>query len=294
MRIDLHTHTTASDGVLTPTEIVALASQRDVDVIALTDHDTVTGVAEATEAGRPLGVRVVAGIELSARHKDRAVHMLGYFLDPGNDNLRRRLDRMQAERLDRIHRMVRRLNDLGLELTVDDVLAEAKGAVVARPHVARALVARGYIGSVSDAFTPELIADGGRADVPRTQLTPREAVALIGSAGGVAVIAHPGLAHHLGTHNPLSDSLIRDLRDGGLAGLEVDHPDHPPLVRDSLRALAAELGLLITGGSDFHGESGRPIADCTTGEDAFARLEALAGGVGNQRRSHSIGRKGRR
>jgi 3',5'-nucleoside bisphosphate phosphatase len=276
MRIDLHAHTTASDGVLTPTELVALAAERHVDVIAVTDHDTVAGVAEATEAGRPVGVRVVAGIELSARREDRAVHMLGYFLDPDNGALLRRLDEMQTERLDRVHRMVRRLNELGYELTVDDVLAQARGAVVARPHVARALVARGHIGSVSDAFTPELIADGGRADVPRTQLTPHDAVALIGSAGGVAVIAHPGLSHHLGTHEPLPESLVRALRDEGLAGLEVDHPDHPPLVRDELRALAVELDLVATGGSDFHGETGRPIGDCTTSDDAFAHLEALA------------------
>jgi predicted metal-dependent phosphoesterase TrpH len=272
MRIDLHTHTTASDGVLTPTELVEQASQREVDVIAVTDHDTVTGVAEATEAGERLGVRVVAGIELSARYDDRAVHVLGYFLDPGHETLRRRLDEMQAERLDRVHRMVARLNDLGFELTVDDVLAQAKGAVVARPHVARALVDRGHIGSVRDAFTPELIADGGRADVPRKQLAPHDAVALIGTAGGVAVIAHPGLAHHLGTHNPLPESLIAELRDNGLAGLEVDHPDHPPLVRDALRKLAADLGLVATGGSDFHGETGRPIADCTTSDDMFERL----------------------
>jgi predicted metal-dependent phosphoesterase TrpH len=130
---------------------------------------------------------------------------------------------------------------------------------------------------VGDAFSPDLIADGGRADVPRRQLTPFEAVELVRSARGAAVIAHPGLTHHLGTHNAVSDSLLRALKDHGLAGLEVDHPDHPPLVRDKLRALATELDLVVTGGSDFHGETGRPIADCTTTEDAFQRLEALAG-----------------
>src|SRR5206468_9314971 len=142
--------------------------------------------------------------------------------------------------------------------------------IVARPHVARALVARGHVGSVRDAFTPELIADGGRADVPRMQLTPHECVALVASAGGVAVIAHPGLSHHLGTHEAIPDSLVRELRDHGLAGLEVDHPDHPPLVRDRLRSLASDLDLVPTGGSDFHGEPPRPIADCTTSEEPFA------------------------
>jgi predicted metal-dependent phosphoesterase TrpH len=276
MRIDLHTHTTASDGTLDPAELVELAARREVDVVAVTDHDTVSGVAAASAAGERAGVRVIAGIELSARHDGRAVHVLGYFVDTGSGDLLRRLDEMQTERVDRVQRMVGRLNELGYELTVGEVLAQARGAVVARPHVARALVARGYVRSVKDAFSPELIADGGRADVPRRQLTPHDAVALVSSAGGAAAIAHPGLTHHLGTHDPLSESLIRDLRDGGLAALEVDHPDHPPLVRESLRALAASLGLVPTGGSDFHGETGRPIADCTTSEDALARLEALA------------------
>src|SRR5438552_8450512 len=174
MRIDLHTHTTASDGVLTPTELVALAARREVDVIAITDHDTVMGVAEA--AGASEAVRVIAGIEVSARHDGRAVHVLGYFLDATDETLLRRLDEMQADRLDRMGRMVARLNELGYELTLDEVLAHARGAVVARPHVARALVARGYVGSVRDAFTPELIADGGRADVPRRQLSPHESL----------------------------------------------------------------------------------------------------------------------
>jgi predicted metal-dependent phosphoesterase TrpH len=277
MRIDLHTHTTASDGVLTPTELVELASSRDVDVIGVTDHDTVTGVAEAAAAGERLGVRVVAGIELSARHTDRAVHVLGYFLDAADERLLRALDEMQVDRLDRIKRIVARLNELGYELTLDEVLAHAHGAVVARPHVARALVARGYIASVGDAFKPELIADGGRADVPRKQLTPAESVALIRAAGGVSVIAHPGLAHHLGTHDPMPDELIEQLASSGLAGLEIDHPDHDPVTRDRLQALADRLGLVATGGSDFHGETDRPIAYNTTSPESLARLEQLAG-----------------
>jgi predicted metal-dependent phosphoesterase TrpH len=278
MRIDLHTHSTASDGVLTPTELVELAARHEVDVIALTDHDTVAGVAEARMAAESAGVRVIAGIELSARHEDRAVHVLGYFLNTTDEQLLRRLDEMQADRLDRVRRMVERLGELGYELTLDEVLSHAHGAVVARPHVARALVARGYVGSVRDAFTPEFIADGGRADVPRKQPTPHEAVDLIASARGVAGIAHPGLAHHLGTHKPIQESLIADLASRGLAALEVDHPDHGPDMRDQLRALADRLGLIATGGSDFHGETGRPLADCTTDENALARLEAMTGG----------------
>lgn len=274
MKIDLHCHTTASDGVLTPAELVTLAARNGVDVIAVTDHDTVAGVEEAVAAG---SVRVVAGIELSSRHENRAVHVLGYFLDPASPALLHALDQMQNERLDRAKRMVERLCELGYELKLDEVLAHAHGAIVARPHVARALVARGHVASVRDAFTPEFIADGGRADVPRRQLSPQEAIALIGSAGGVPVLAHPGLLHHLGTHQPLQESFISSLREAGLAGLEVDHPDHPPDVRDGLRYLAKRLGLVTTGGSDFHGESGRPVGECTTGAEAFARLEEIAG-----------------
>jgi predicted metal-dependent phosphoesterase TrpH len=276
MRIDLHTHSTASDGVLTPTELVELAARHEVDVIGLTDHDTVTGVAEATAAGERAGVRVIAGIELSARHDDRAVHVLGYFLDARDENLLRTLDEMQADRLDRVRRMVERLNELGYELTLDEVLSHARGAVVARPHVARALIARGYVASMHEAFTPELIADGGRADVPRTHLSPQDAVDLIVSSRGVAGIAHPGLAHHLGTHEPIPQTLIASLAGRGLAALEVDHPDHDPDMRNRLHELADGLGLIATGGSDFHGESGRPIADCTTSDEGLRRLEAVA------------------
>lgn len=274
MKIDLHCHTTASDGVLTPAELVALAAGSGVDVIGVTDHDTVAGVGEAVAAG---GVRVVAGIELSSRHEDRAVHVLGYFLDPESPALLHALDETANERLGRAKRMVERLCELGYDLTLDDVLSHAQGAIVARPHVARALVSRGHVASVRDAFTQDFIADGGRADVPRRQLSPQEAIALIGSAGGVAVLAHPGLLHHLGTFQPLHESFISSLHEAGLAGLEVDHPDHPPEVRDRLRSLAQRLGLVTTGGSDFHGESGRPIGDCTTGAEDFAELEALAG-----------------
>lgn len=273
MRIDLHTHTTASDGVLTPTELVELAAGRKIDVIGITDHDTVMGLPEAAAAAERFGVRVVAGIEFSAQHDDRVVHVLGYFVDADDEGLLRTLDEMQAERLDRVKRMVARLNELGYELTLDEVLAQATGAIVARPHVARAMVARGYVSSVGDAFTPELIANGGRADVPRRQLTPSESIDAIRAAGGVPVIAHPGLAHHLGTHDPMPDELIEQLASAGLAGLEVDHPDHDPLTRERLRALADRLGLVATGGSDFHGETDRPIAFCTTTLDALERLE---------------------
>jgi predicted metal-dependent phosphoesterase TrpH len=173
--------------------------------------------------------------------------------------------------------IVERLNDLGYELTMDDVDAHAGGDVIARPHIARAMVDRGYIAAVRDAFTQEFIADGGRADVAKKALSPAEAVALIRTAKGAAVIAHPGVGHHDGPVQAIPVELLSELRDAGLAGLEVDHPDHPPLVRDRLRALAQELALIPTGGSDFHGDPGHALGRWTTSPDSLAALEALSG-----------------
>jgi predicted metal-dependent phosphoesterase TrpH len=147
---------------------------------------------------------------------------------------------------------------------------------VARPHVARALVARGYINAVRDAFTPELIADGGRAYVGRPEVTPFQAVDLIRAAGGVSVVAHPGVRYHEGEAEPASEPLIRDLAAYGLAGLEVHHPDHSPLAREHVAEIADRYGLVPTGGSDFHGEPGRQLAWCTTPPESLERLEELA------------------
>ncbi|MEX2392992.1 MAG: PHP domain-containing protein [Actinomycetota bacterium] len=275
IRIDLHCHTTASDGLLSPAELVARARTDHVDVIAVTDHDTVAGVAEAVDAAD--GVRVVPGIELSARHDGRNVHVLGYFLDVDSDVLATTLAALKDDRLARARRIVERLNELGYDLTMDEVDEHARGDVIARPHIARAMVVRGYVSSVRDAFTQDLIADGGRADVPKRALTPGEAVSLIRAASGAPVIAHPGVGHHDGPVQAIGVELLRELRDAGLVGLEVDHPDHPPLVRDRLRALAADLDLVPTGGSDFHGDPGHALGRWTTWPDALATLETRAG-----------------
>jgi 3',5'-nucleoside bisphosphate phosphatase len=277
-RIDLHCHTTASDGVLSPRELVERAHADGVSVIAVTDHDTIDGVDEAMRAGSELDVRVVAGIELSTRHDGRNVHMLGYFVDIASLRLRDALSSIRNDRVERARRIVDRLVELGYEVTMDDVLAHVRGGIVARPHIARALVARGYIERVRDAFTPELIADGGRADVPKQTLTPLEAVLLLREGGAVAVIAHPGVGHHEGPVQAVSVELLTELRDRGLTGIEVDHPDHPPLVRDRLRELAAQLGLIATGGSDFHGDPGHVLGAYTTSAETLAELEARAGG----------------
>jgi hypothetical protein len=275
--IDLHCHTTASDGTATPTELVDHAAQRNVTIIAVTDHDTVAGVAEAQQASAELGVRVVAGIELSTRYTDREVHILGYFIDAASTTLLDAVSHMRSQRFERGLQMVQRLCELGYDLSMDDVLAESGGGVVGRPHVARALVARGHIASVRDAFTPEFIADGGRAYVPRQAPDSAAAVELIGRAGGVAVVAHPGVTHHAGQTKPLSAEAVEALARAGVVGLEVDHPDHPPLVRDHLHAMAHEYGLIPTGGSDWHGLPEHTLGGWTTSDESFERLEQLAG-----------------
>jgi len=274
--IDLHTHTTASDGMLAPDELVRHARERGVDVIAVTDHDTVAGVADAAEAGDAVGVRVVAGIELSTAREGRNVHMLGYFVRPDAAALAAELEQMRAEREDRARRMVERLNELGYELTFSEVQTQATGAVVARPHIARALVVRGYVGDVSAAFSPELIGDGGLAQVDRRLPDPVAGIATIRAAGGVAVVAHPGTLHHAGDPVALPEELIEELAANGLGGLEVDHPDHGEAARERWAEVADRLGLVATGGSDFHGR-GLRLGTCTTSPDAFECLESLVG-----------------
>jgi predicted metal-dependent phosphoesterase TrpH len=274
-RIDLHCHTTASDGRLSPRELVERAASSQVDVIAVSDHDTVGGVDEALAAGAELGVEVIASIEVSARHEGRNVHVLGPFIDHRSPRLLDVLSRLASDRERRAEAIVDRLNELGYEITMEEVSSQAGRGIIARPHIARALVARGYIGAVRDAFTPELIADGGRADVAKNALSPVEAVALIRDAGGAAVVAHPGVGHHDGVPQPLSVELLEVMADAGMAGLEVDHPDHPPLMQERLLGIAGDLGLVVTGGSDFHGDEGHVLCRGSTTPE---NLEALRSG----------------
>ena len=273
--IDLHCHTSSSDGTLSPRELVERAKADGADVIAVTDHDTVDGIAEAVSHGGQVGVRVVPGIELSC-YEGRSVHMLGYFIDPSSRLLLDELDLLKESRVNRARRMVERLNELGYELTFDDVRKQSEGDVLARPHLARALVARGYIAEVRDAFTPELIGDGGRADVIKRSPTPKDGIALIRSVGGVAVIAHAAVGHHEGPNRSVPIALLEELAAVGLTGIEADHPDHPEYIRRELRELAERLGLVVIGGSDFHGDLEHRVGNCTTSAEALEALEAAS------------------
>ncbi|GGT29492.1 PHP domain-containing protein [Streptomyces althioticus] len=249
MRIDLHTHSTASDGTDTPAELVRKAAAAGLDVVALTDHDTTRGHAEAL-AALPQGLTLVTGAELSCRLDGVSMHLLAYLFDPEEPALLAERELVRDDRVPRAKGMIAKLNELGVPVTWEQVARIAGNGSVGRPHVASALVELGVVDSVSDAFTPEWLADGGRAYVPKHETDPFEAVRLVKNAGGVAVFAHPAAVKRGRT---VPDSAIAELARAGLDGIEVDHMDHDPGTRARLRGLAGELELLVTGSSDYHG-----------------------------------------
>jgi 3',5'-nucleoside bisphosphate phosphatase len=275
VRIDLHAHSAASDGTDPPAEVMRRARAAGLDVIALTDHDTLAGQDEA-RAALPDGLTLVTGMELSARLDGRSVHLLSYLPAGLSPELAAQTQAIRSDRVRRGHDMVGRLRELGVDITWDQVARIAGDAAsVGRPHIARAMVAAGAIADPRDAFTPEWIGTGGRAYVSRYALPPEQAIALVRASGGAVVLAHPGAVSR-GWR--MGDEAIAALAGAGLAGLEVDHPDHGPAERDRLRALAASLGLLTTGGSDDHGTlTGHRLGVETTSPEAFAQLMAATG-----------------
>ncbi|MEV7099360.1 PHP domain-containing protein [Amycolatopsis sp. NPDC051045] len=268
MTIDLHTHSTASDGTTPPAELPRLAAEAGLTVLALTDHDTFAGL-EAAATAAP-GIELVPGVEISCRLDDAEVHLLGLFVDPGHAPLAAELELIRTDRDRRGVRMVERCRELGAPITLEQVRAIAGGAPLGRPHIAAALATVG----VTDAFTADWIADGGRADVPKHVLSAVAAIALVRAAGGVAVLAHPRSVKRRAS---VSDTQLARLADAGLTGIEADHPEQPPEVRGRLRAIAADLGLLATGSSDFHGDR-KPVrlGEYTTSPEVFAALREAA------------------
>ena len=272
MRVDLHTHSTASDGTDPPAQVMRRAADAGLDVVALTDHDTLAGHAQARRA-LPPGLTLLPGMELSCRLGGRSVHMLAYNIDPENAGLAAECAAIVEARLSRARRMVEALRGLGVGITWAQVEALAGGGVVGRPHIARAMTAAGVISSPEQAFTPEWIGTGGRAHVSRYAPDPQRAIRLIRAAGGVAVLAHPGAVSRGGK---LSDQVIAGLAAVGMAGLEVAHPDHDRAERERLGDLATKLGLVPCGGSDDHGSlTGYRIGQETTAPQAYERLMSL-------------------
>ncbi|OIV36915.1 phosphatase [Mangrovactinospora gilvigrisea] len=282
-RIDLHTHSNASDGTDTPAQLVANAARAGLGVVALTDHDTTAGYAEAAAAlaalpaEAPLGT-VVPGAELSTRHGELSVHLLAYLFDPAHAELVREMELLRTDRVRRAREMTEKCVALGAPISWPQVERIAAGGAVGRPHVASALVEAGVVGSVSEAFVPDWLGAGGRAYVHKRDLDAEYAVRLVREAGGVPVVAHPAAAVRGGV---LTDEQIAALAAVGLAGLEADHPDQSPPERARIRGLAAELGLITTGSSDYHG--GRKTIAIGAESTAPEALEALlAQATGNK------------
>lgn len=240
-RLELHAHTHFSDGTLSPAELVERAIAADIDALAITDHDTVDGVLPARTAadGR---LEVIAGIEVSSTHEDEDLHLLGYFLDPANEPLRERLARAFRERHERTLAILERLAALGVPVSADEVFAAAGPGVVGRPHIAAALMRAGHVPSIEVAFN-RLLGTRGAAYVPRPSFPTAEAIQLVHEAGGVAVLAHPG---------PLATRVVESLAEAGLDGVEVWHPMHNMPAQKRWYDTAKELGLVPSGGSDFH------------------------------------------
>ncbi|MEE1817059.1 MULTISPECIES: PHP domain-containing protein [unclassified Streptomyces] len=276
MRIDLHTHSTASDGTDSPAELVRNAAAAGLDVVALTDHDTTRGHAEAI-AALPAGLTLVTGAELSCRMDGIGLHMLAYLFDPEEPTLLAERELVRDDRVPRARGMVSRLQELGVPVTWEQVARIAGDGSVGRPHIAEALVELGVVRDVSGAFTPEWLADGGRAYVEKHELDALEAIRLVKAAGGVTVFAHP-LAVKRG--QVLSEASLARLADAGLDGVEVDHMDHDEATRARLRGLAKELGLLTTGSSDYHGSRKTcRLGEYTTDPEIYGEITRRAAGA---------------
>lgn len=244
-KADLHTHTRASDGLHTPTELVQMARDKGLEAVAVTDHDTVAGVSEAVAVGRQLGVDVLPGVEISTLYEGVEVHVLGYAVDIEDPVFLRRLEELRNVRDVRNRMIVERLQQLGIDIHLDEVYAKRQyGGNVGRPHIAAVLVEKGVVSSVREAFE-EYLGSGKKAYVVPPRISPLEALKLIHAARGVCVLAHPGLYK--------KDDLVKQMVAEGLDGLEVYHPDHSLEDEAHYRQLAEEHGLLITAGSDFHG-----------------------------------------
>ncbi len=251
--IDLHAHTTASDGDLSPTQLVWWAKASRLSAIAITDHDTTDGIAEALTAGQKYGVEVIPGIELSADIDlpKAQCHLLGYLFDPNHAGLNARLTEVRANRNTRNARIVEKIQAHGWNVTLEEIEAVSGGEVVARPHIARVLVNRGFVASMQEAFDIYLGKDG-LFYVERDRLSQQEAIDLIHSAGGVCILAHP---NNLNCDPVETENRIRQLQTLGLDGIEARYNRHTPEDTARYLALAERLELLTTGGSDFHGQS---------------------------------------
>ena len=271
---DLHSHSDRSDGTLTPAEEMRLAAERDLTGVALTDHDTFEGLEEAAAEADELGLDFVPGIEFSAEYDAASLHILGYWVDPADDAINAELLRLTATRFRRGELIVEKLRELGFDISLERVLELAGGGAIARPHIAEAMVEAGIVADEKEAFD-RYISDDGLAYVPKHALHPMEALRLIGEAGGVCVLAHPGMWRG---NDTVPDELIEQMAANGMVGLEVRHPDHDEQMRETYAAIADRLHLVPTASSDCHGERyGFRMGEERTDAETFAELRRRAG-----------------
>jgi predicted metal-dependent phosphoesterase TrpH len=249
--IDLHTHSTASDGSLSPRELVQYAKNKGAAAIALTDHDTLEGLDEALAAGREMDLEVIPGVEISAQHNGGTMHLLGYYMNPRDKGLKKELQILQEARKDRNPKIIEKLRQMGLPIQFDQVTALAKGQI-GRPHIAQSLLRSGVVSSLEEAFQ-KYLTKGAPAYIEKFRFSPQKSIHLILEAGGIPILAHPKTLKSPSIRELMK--LVKDLKAAGLKGLEVFYPDHSPDQTRTYMAMAQELDLLCTGGSDFHGNN---------------------------------------
>lgn len=242
-KADLHMHTNHSDGYYSPSELIDLVKKNEIDKIAITDHDSINGIEEATECGRSLGIEVIPGVEISTDIEDREVHLLGYFLDTANDELNKYLTFFRQERFHRARRIVQKLNNLGLSISIDDVMDRARNSSVGRPHIANTMVDLKLVDDYYEAFD-KYLGDNKPAAERKIHVSPQSALKIISDAGGLSFIAHPGY---------VKESILITLIKAGLDGIEVVHPSHKEYKKRFYKGIVNQYCLLESGGSDFHG-----------------------------------------
>ena len=254
--IDLHLHTTASDGVMTPSELVRYAKAKGLRAIAITDHDTIEGLEEGLSEGERIGFEVIPGLEISVKHSPGSMHLLGYFLDIHHPLLTERLQYLQQARAERNPKIAEKLKELGVKVTYEEVLKASGGGQVGRPHFAQVLMEKGYVRTFQEAFD-RFLKKGAAAYVEKVRFAISEALHFIKDAGGVAVLAHPNTLGVKG-HAALEDLVLQLVKEG-LQGIEVYYPEHSPLEVAQYKVLAERHGLLATGGTDYHGMEGNEL-----------------------------------
>ncbi len=236
-------HTTYSDGNFSPFELIKKVKDLNIDIISITDHDSTNAIEEAITIGKDLGVEVIPGVEISTDVEDKEVHLLGYFLDIHSSELKKYLSFFRDERIERAKRMIKKLNNLDFDITIDDVLEVTNGSAIGRPHVALAMMNKGIVNDFYEAFQ-KYLRDGGPAYERKIHISPQSALKLINDAGGLSFIAHPG---------HLKESILMTLINSGIDGIEVTHPSHNDYQKKFYRGIVNQYCLLESGGSDFHG-----------------------------------------